>query len=244
MTNPELHALFAKYNTPLKLLFGFLTKLEDPLIDRILMFETIQFRTFIKFCLFYALIPFIISTEEAVIIFRTITKPPKKPSSEEDLKAAYHLNFEQFQEALVKIAAYGKAAIIADIRNPKPNKKASPDINMDGMTVGLIEKLFKYMQLSEDDDKRSLQAKFEEIKEVNLKQRKVPMKKPKESLLEVANDIVVSHNKKKEESKVKQTPKKSVEKKEYPDDSKKEHGIVKEEKKEDSPIYDPLAAPK
>jgi hypothetical protein len=181
MANTELAILFNKYDVPLELLFNFFTKLEDYHVDKKFMIETnsIQFRTYMKFCLHYVIVPVLASTEEAVLLFRTITKTKKdQPKSNADHAIPpSHLNYEQFKEALVKLAAIGKEALKTENYYAKPNIAASNEINMDGMSIGIVEKLFKYMKISPDDDKHSLQAKFATITEENAKQKQKPIRK-------------------------------------------------------------------
>jgi len=189
MATPELKLLFTKYDNPLKLLFGFFTKLEDFHIDRKLMMETeaIQFRTFIKVCIYFQLIPCILSTPEAVSIFRSLTKPakraPKKGAVE--TKVPHVLNFDQFKEALVKVATYGREALDSEVKKPKANTKSTNIENLEGLTVEHVEKLIKYMKLSEEDTKYTLESKFAKIKEENANAKK----KSKEDPLEAAQDI-------------------------------------------------------
>ena len=189
MSKPELIDVFKKYDTPLSLLFEFYTKLEDFHIDRKITAESnsIQFRTFMKFCIHFALVPFIASTEEAVSVFKELTKPPKKLPKKDVDKVYHQLSYEQFKESLVKIAALGKVPLSSSKFTTKSNILSQKIVDMEGMSVEVVEKLIQYMKINEADNKYTLQSKLSKIKEENSKQKKKPVK---ENMEEAAAEMV------------------------------------------------------
>jgi hypothetical protein len=184
MSSQELADLFSQFSGPLQAIYNYFTKLEDFHIDTELATAQpcIRFKTFTRFCWGFALIPYIISTEEAVFVFKSITSKQTKVDSNQ--KIDFSLGYEEFKEAIVKIAEYGMNALNSEKLKPKSNKKAVYFINLSEMTIEFVTKLLKFLKLLPTDDKSTLQERLEQIRNANTKLR--------ESLAKIEKDVELS----------------------------------------------------
>ena len=108
------------------------------------------FKTFVKLCHHFGILPYIICAEEADFIYKQITKLPK---SVEPIKQN-EFGYEAFKEAFIKIAEHGYNEIVNGTTKPK---KIMGLPNIESVEANSVESLLIKMGISPEDKKYSLQ---------------------------------------------------------------------------------------
>lgn len=157
-----------RYGPQLEQVFDSYVKFEDAEQDQKpgMASRAMQLKNFMKLLTHFKIVPPLISPGEVSILFKHLLRG-KEVDKLDKIRA---LNFDDFQEALVRIAILVKSKLgIADCSTyddsiEKKLKIPIKSYDLSGLSVQTIEKLLLYMNLSPGDTKLELEKKIKAIR--------------------------------------------------------------------------------
>eukprot|EP01022_Parablepharisma_sp_SALTPOND_P026722 TRINITY_DN64702_c0_g1_i1.p1 TRINITY_DN64702_c0_g1~~TRINITY_DN64702_c0_g1_i1.p1 ORF type:complete len:1094 (+),score=155.90 TRINITY_DN64702_c0_g1_i1:2337-5618(+) len=178
MKRGDIVTLVTKYRKQLRHVFRYFSRLDDLEIthDLIQDINTLDLSKFSKLCIQFKLVPYLMSAEDAVNIFRRtikakimLAKEQGKPSG----KDTQYIGYGDFEELLIRIALLVRHKIdeSGDMAEGELNK--TYDIN--GADARIVHNLIRYMRINPDDTKITLDHK---LNAQRMEGKKIPFKRP------------------------------------------------------------------
>ncbi len=156
-------------------MFEFYTKVEEVEIGEHLALNTstMQYRAFVKFASQMRLVPTLISNEEVVMIYKLIMKD-KSANTEEPEKQKSLLTYEEFLEALVRVAIRGRGKLGKTKLSEMGSKKPVGTGNMlffDVKEIGVdtLEGLMRCLELAPTEKRAALMQRLVELQHEGVK---------------------------------------------------------------------------
>ena len=250
--NENISAVFKRYNEELTTIYEYYKENTELSLDVPYVKENMQFKGFMNFAVEFQLIPQIISIEKMQLVYRSTTKDKKLAE-----KVPIGVNFEEFQQSLLRIAIKGKKWFDLlgnnkEISQQKPEEEVKEEIetwNNEEFSGFDKEKIDEYEKIQETDEKtleglmKYLDFPMEHVKMNNklrdLKTRKDKVMAPREKKKAFVNKL---NEKQRETStehqqlsnivvvkpKNNENKKQTIEKKEKKDKTMDKPGLIKE----------------